>query len=249
MSLLDSLAVQSYCFRHFKSNADVAEMVRGIGLDRIEVCEAHADFHRLESWKEIIKVYEDAGIAIVSIGAQTFNGNDAEEAFFECAAAAGAKHITAHLRVGTFANAITRIKSWSDQYGIRVGLHCHGGYMFGGQPEVLDLLIGLGSPQVGLCLDTAWAMQIGPWHGNPIEWVKKYARSLYAIHFKDFTFGSDASWRDTIVGDGNLDLPGLLAELRRQHYSGVSILEYEADPENPVPALQACVNKMRRSEQ
>lgn len=245
MSLLDSLAVQSYCFREFRDNPTVAGMVREIGLQHIEVCEVHADFNDLHSWKDIIKVYEDAGIEIISIGAQTFNGDASEESFFECAAAAGAKHITAHMRVGTFFQAISQVKSWSDAYGIRVGLHCHGGYMFGGQPDVLDHLIGLGSPQIGLCLDTAWAMQIGPWHGNPLDWAKKYAKSLYGIHFKDFTFGSDASWQDTIVGEGNLDLPGLLKELRAQNYTGVSILEYEADPENPVPALKACVDKMR----
>lgn len=245
MSALNKLAVQSYCFREFKDNAAVAEKVREIGLDRIEVCEIHADFHNLKSWKKTIDTYQDAGVEIVSIGVQTFDGDDGDESFFECAAAAGAKHISAHFKVGTFPKAISQVKSWSDKFGIRVGIHCHGGYMFGGQPDVLDLLIGIGSPQIGLCLDTAWAMQIGPNHGKPIEWAKKYSEFLYGVHFKDFTFGKDASWEDTIVGEGNLDLPALLSQLQSQGYSGVSILEYESDPENPVPALKACVEKMQ----
>lgn len=246
MPVLDNLAVQSYCFREFKDNAEVAKKVREIGLQRIEVCEIHGDFHNLENWKQTLKIYQDAGVNIVSIGVQTFDGDNADESFFECAATAGAKHISAHFKVGTFNKAIAQVKSWSDQYGIRVGIHCHGGYLFGGQPDVLELLIGLGSPQIGLCLDTAWAMQIGPQQGKPIEWAKKYSKFLYGIHFKDFTFGSDASWKDTIVGEGNLDLPGLLKELESQNYSGVSILEYESDPDNPVPALKACVDKMKR---
>ena len=246
MSLLDTLAVQSYCFRNFKDNAAVASKVKEIGLDRVEVCAVHADFRDPSSWKQTIEIYQDAGVSIVSIGVQTFDGDDRDESFFECAAAAGAKHISAHFKVGTFSKAISQVKSWSDKYEIKVGIHCHGGYMFGGQPDVLDLLIGLGSPQIGLCMDTAWAMQIGPKQGNSVEWAKKYAGLLYGIHFKDFVFERDGGWRDVVVGEGNLDLKALLAELESQRYGGVSILEYEADPENPVPALTACVKKMRQ---
>lgn len=245
MNLLDTLAVQSYCFRNFKNNADVAAKVREIGLDRVEVCAVHGDFKNLPSWKEAIKVYRDGGVSIVSIGVQTFDGDPAEKSYFECAAAAGAKHISAHFKVGTFSKAIAQVKSWCDEYGINVGIHCHGGYMFGGQPDVLDLLLGLGAPQIGLCMDTAWAMQIGPQHGNPIAWAKQRGKQLCGLHLKDFAFGRDGSWRDTIVGEGNLDLPGLLAELKAQNYRGVCVLEYEADPENPTPALKACVEKMR----
>lgn len=245
MSILDNLAVQSYCFREFKDNAEVAAKVRDIGLEKIELCGVHADFNNLERCKESIDVYSNAGISIVSIGVQTFTGNPEQESYFECAAAAGAKHISAHFQVGTFNQAIRQVKSWSDQYEIQVGIHCHGGYLFGGQPDVLELLIGLGTPQIGLCMDTAWAMQIGPSKGNPVEWARQYASQLYGVHFKDFVFERNGQWNDTVVGEGNLDLPGLLKELEAQNFSGVSILEYEADPEDPVPALKACVEKMR----
>lgn len=245
MNLLDTLGVQSYCFREFEDNNDVASKVKEIGLNSIEVCAKHADFNDLESWKEVIKIYEGAGVSITSIGVQTFDGADSDETYFECAAAAGAKHISAHFKVGTFGKAISQVKSWSDKYDIKVGIHCHGGWMFGGQPDVMEVLIGLGAPQIGLCMDTAWAMQIGPQHGNPIEWAKKYSGLIYGMHFKDFEFERNGQWKDTVVGEGNLDLKGLLAELESQKFDGVSILEYEADPENPVPALKACVEKMR----
>jgi len=249
MSLLDNLAVQSYCFREFKETANVASKVREIGLDKIEVCAIHANFDQPDAWKEELKIYQDAGISVVSIGVQTFIGNPNQESYFECAALAGAKHISAHFQVGTFNQAIRQVKSWSDKYGIRVGIHCHGGYMFGGQPDVMELLIGLGTPQIGLCLDTAWAMQIGPKAGNPVAWAQRHTGQVYGVHFKDFKFSSDGGWQDTIVGEGNLDLPALLHELEQQNFDGVSILEYEADPSDPVPALKACVEKMRSTGQ
>jgi sugar phosphate isomerase/epimerase len=243
--ILAELGVQSYCFRNFKDNADVAGKVKEIGLERIEVCAVHADFNDVAAWKDVVQTYADAGVSIVSIGVQTFVGEDQERTWFECAAAAGAKHISAHFNVDSFTTAIPKVQAWSDEFGIRVGIHTHGGYQFGGQPAVMDHLIALGKPQIGLMLDTAWAMQIGPRQGDPIEWAKKFAGSVYGVHFKDFTFDPDAMWHDTVVGEGNLDLPGLLDALVEGGFDGVPVLEYEADPDNPVPALKACVEKMR----
>jgi sugar phosphate isomerase/epimerase len=112
---------------------------------------------------------------------------------------------------------------------------------------VLDYLIKLGSPQVGLCIDTAWCLQIGPWHGKPLEWAKRYAGHIYGIHYKDFTFGPNAQWTDTVVGQGNLDLPGFIQALESNGFDGMAVIEYEADKENPVPALKNCVTAMRSS--
>lgn len=243
--ILAQLGVQSYCFRNFKDNADVAQKVREIGLDRIEVCAVHADFADVDAWKNIVKIYRDAGVRIVSIGVQTFRGDDAERAWFECAAAAGAKHISAHFTIDTYQDAVPRTQALAREFGMRVGIHTHGGYMFGGQPDVMRHLIGLGTPEIGLMLDTAWAMQIGPHAGNPVKWAENFAGSVYGVHFKDFVFDRDGMWHDTVVGEGNLDLPALLDQLVAGGFDGVPVLEYEADPENPVPALKACVETMR----
>ena len=238
--------VQSYCFRHFKDNKDVAAKVREIGVDKIEVCGVHADFSKPAEWADIVKIYQDAGVQVISLGVQTFTGNDAEKAWFECAALAGAKHISAHFRIDTHAAAIIKVRKWCREFGIRVGIHPHGGYMFGGQPDVIEYLLGLGAPEIGICMDTAWVMQIGPQRGNPVQWVKDFGSSVYGLHYKDFTFGSNGAWEDTIVGQGNLDLPALVSALQEAKFDGMAVLEYEADVENPVPALRRCVEAMRQ---
>lgn len=237
--------VQSYCFRNIKDNADVARQVRAIGLNSIEVCGVHADFEDLASWKNTVQTYRDAGVSIISIGVQTFTGADKERTWFEAAAAAGAKHISCHFQIQNYLTAIPRVRQWSEKFGIRVGIHCHGGYMFGGSPDVLSYLISLGGPQIGLCIDTAWAMQIGPRKGNPIDWVKQFAGKIYGVHYKDFTFEPNGQWRDTIVGEGNLDLPAFVQALNETGFDGMAVIEYEADPENPTPALKQCVERMR----
>jgi sugar phosphate isomerase/epimerase len=238
--------VQSYCFRNFKDNAAVAAKVKEIGLDRIEICRVHADFHDLEGWKNVVQTYADAGVQIVSIGVEALVGDPSERDLFECVKLAGAKHISVHVKVDSYAKAIAQARSLAREYGVKVGIHCHGGYMFGGQPDVLDHLIGLGAPEIGLCMDTAWCMQIGPGQGKPLEWLKRYAGHLTGIHFKDFVFEKNGQWKDTVVGQGNLDLPAYVAALKADNYAGMAVVEYEADPENPVPALKNCVEQMKK---
>ena len=246
MSKKIEFGVQSWCFRHFKDNAVVAQKVRDIGLNKIELCGVHADFQKPAAFPEVVKIYKDAGVDIVSTGVNTLVGADSERNLFECAAIAGAKHISVHFKVGTFPAAIAQAKKLSDEFGVKVGIHCHGGYMFGGQPDVIDTLVALGAPQVGVCIDTAWCMQIGPGPGNPADWAKRYAGKVTGIHFKDFVFEKNGGWKDVIVGQGTLDLPGFVKALLENGFDGMSVIEYEADVENPVPALKACVESMRK---
>ena len=237
--------VQSYCFREFKDNADVAKKVRQIGVDKIELCGVHADFSKPESFGDVVKIYKDAGVSIISLGVQTFKGEASEENWFKCAQIAGAKHISAHFTIDTFQKAIPATVALCKKYGIRVGIHCHGGYMFGGSPDVIDYLIRLGEGHIGVNIDTAWAMQIGPNAGNAVKWAERYAGKIYGLHYKDFVFDRDARWHDVVVGTGNLDLPAFVAALKKANFDGMAVIEYEADPANPVPALTECVNKMR----
>lgn len=239
--------VQSYCFRNFKDNRQVAAMVRRIGVDKIEICGIHSgNFADLGYWREQIGIYREAGVGIVSIGVQTFGADaEANRRWFDCAQAAGATFISAHFQVANFQTAVPEVAALSAEYGIRVAIHCHGGYSFGGQPDVLAHLLKLGGPAIGICLDTAWCMQIGPRAGNPVEWVKRFSGRIYGVHYKDFVFKRNAMWEDVVVGTGNLDVPALVKALNETGFDGFAVTEYEADPENPVPALTECVNALR----
>lgn len=247
MSAARNFGVQSYCFRNFSDNATVAKMVREIGVDSIEMCAVHANFDDVGKWKEIVKIYQDSGVAINSLGVQTFSGEDREKNWFECAVAAGAKHITAHFRIDSYEKAIASVRKMSREFGVRVGIHLHGGYMFGGQPDVVRHLVSLGAPEIGIAIDTAWAMQIGPGMGNPVKWVQDFPGKIYGVHFKDFIFERNGQWKDVVVGEGNLDLPKFVAALDETGFDGTAVIEYEAEPENPTPALKRCVERMREA--
>ncbi len=245
MSAALDYGVQSFCFRHFKDNAEVAQKVLDIGLDKIEVCRVHADFSQPDQWRDIVKTYHDAGVSVISIGVEGFTGDPAERNIFECAAIAGAKHISGAFRIDSYLKAVPMVRELCREFDIKVGIHNHGGYGFGGQPDVMAHLLGLGSPEIGLCLDTAWALQIGPRRGDPVEWVKQFGGQIYGVHYKDFTFAANGQWHDTVVGEGTMDLKAFVSALEESGFDGMAVIEYEADVENPGPALKACVEAMQ----
>lgn len=244
--MLDDFGVQSYCFRGFKDNARVASMVREIGVSAIEVCAVHADFSDPDAWKKTVDTYAAAGVSICSIGVQTLTGNEAaERPWFECVRAAGARHMSVHFNVDTFSKAIPMAAGLAEEYDIRLAIHCHGGYKFGGSADVMEHLLNLGGPRIGVGLDTAWCMQTGPRHGNPLQWVKRFAGRIYGVHFKDFVFEPDGQWRDMVIGEGNLDTAAFIKALQETGFDGFSVIEYEADVNDPVPALSRCVQAIR----
>jgi sugar phosphate isomerase/epimerase len=93
-------------------------------------------------------------------------------------------------------------------------------------------------------MDTAWALDAKQ---DPVKWAEKYAARLYAVHIKDFVFDRARQSTDVVVGTGNLKLAELIKTLKSKGFQGEWILEYEGDVENPIPALQKCVEAIRQA--
>lgn len=77
--------------------------------------------------------------------------------------------------------------------------------------------------------------------------VQRFTERITAVHLKDFVFDTAARWADVPVGEGNLNLPAFLRALNGAGFEGVPILEYEADTDDPLPALTQCVRRVREA--
>jgi len=242
MQLSRDLAVQSYCFRGFKDNAKTAGLVKDLGLNKIELCAVHADFKTPAAFRDIVRIYRDAGVEVVSLGVNMMNGDEAvERNLFECLKVAGAKHMSVTFGVQTVPQSYRVAEKLAEEYDVRLGIHNHGGRHWLGCAEMLAQVFRDTSPRVGLCLDTAWALHS---HEDPLAMAEKFAGRLFALHLKDFTFDHAGKHQDVVVGTGNLDLGRLNALLKKIGYNGCTVLEYEGDVSNPVPALTECVKQI-----
>lgn len=242
----ENLGVQSYCFRAFKDNAKVAGLVKELGLKSIEVCAVHVDFNEPAQHEPCINAYRDAGVQIVCIGVETFTGDEAAaRKRFDFAKKAGAGFISANLQPDSWQEAVKVIDKLSKEYGIRCGIHNHGGYHWLGNAQMLKHVFANSGDGLGLWMDTAWALHSGE---DPIKWCDLFGDRLFGVHIKDFTFNSAGKGEDVVVGTGNLDLPKLMEKLKALDVPGHAVLEYEGDVNDPVPALKQCVEKVRAAD-
>ncbi|MBA2480630.1 MAG: sugar phosphate isomerase/epimerase [Planctomycetes bacterium] len=235
----DAIGVQSWCFREFKERKQLIAQVTGCGLSRVELCGVHADFANEATFDATIAELRAGGISIDSIGVQHFSGDEAKERkYFEFAKRAGAKTISADFKPDFALAGFRSAEKFAKEYGIRVAIHNHGGRHWLGNAQMLDAVFANTSDSIGLCLDTAWAMDAGE---DPVALVTRYAKRLYGLHIKDFAFDRARRPDDVVAGTGNLDCAKLVAALRAADFSGYSVIEYEADVKDPGPAIAKCV--------
>ncbi len=245
MDIAKDLAIQSYCFRGFKDNVKVAEMVKECGATSIEVCGVHADFNDESTFDGVIKTYADAGVAIVSIGCENISDDEAAaRKRFEFCKASGARYMSVGFSPATVPAAYRVAEELCDEYGVKLGIHNHGGRDWLGNSTMLRHTFGQTNDSIGLCLDTAWALDS---REDPVKMADEFAARLYGLHFKDFVFDKARTPEDVVIGTGNLDLPGLMASLKSGGFDGYAVIEYEGDVDNPVPALTECVDIVKKA--
>jgi sugar phosphate isomerase/epimerase len=239
------VSVQSFCFRNFTDNAVTAGLVKGLGLSGIEVCGRHCDFSAPAAFPGVVGAYRSAGLSVVSAGVVLLSADDAANRnYFEFAKLAGAERLSVNFKLDSLDAALKSAEALAEEYGIRLGVHNHGGKHWLGSSEALSYLFGRSSPRIGLCLDTAWCFDSGE---DPLQWTEKFADRLVTVHLKDFVYTRSRVHSDVVIGSGNLDLGALDAALIRAGYRGPLVIEYEGDPADPVPALAECAAAVKAS--
>ena len=241
IDFMEALAIQSWCFRGFKTHDEVTAALGECGVSRIELSHAHYKPWEAGDHREIVDYYRRRGVAISCYGAFGIAG-DEEKArkVFDFAKTAGFDTIVVMFGQGGLETG----EKLCAEYGKRIAVHNHGRHDPDGSVWRIEELLAGSSPNVGLCLDTAWMIDSGE---DPVKVAEKFADRLYGVHIKDFVFDRAGKHSDVVVGTGNLDLPGFLKTLRRIDFNGFFTLEYEGDVNDPIPATKKCVEAIRRA--
>jgi sugar phosphate isomerase/epimerase len=127
-----------------------------------------------------------------------------------------------------FASELNGIGRQLAERGIRLGYHNHA---FEFEPldgtTVWDVLLAEVSPEIELELDVFWASVGGR---DPVETIRSAGTRLRLLHMKDR--GAGAEPRDVPVGEGTLDIPGIV---RAGREAGVEWYVAEQDePRDPL---------------
>jgi sugar phosphate isomerase/epimerase len=234
------LGVASYSLRNF-SRQQAIGMTKALGTPYINLKSVHLPYEATPS--EIAAArgeIEAAGLQIVGGGMITFEADtdDGVRKYFDYAKAAGMPLI-----VGTSKpSVLPRIEKFVKQYDIKLAIHNHGpeDKDFPSPYDVLKAVQGM-DPRMGLCMDIGHTVRTGT---DPVRAAADAGPRLLDMHAKDLR---DLMVKDSqcIVGEGRIPIPALFRQLEAMKYSGYINLEYEIEPDNPMPGMKQSFAYMR----
>lgn len=127
--------------------------------------------------------------------------------------------------------------------GVQLGYHNHMGAM-GQTPEGVEQIVAAMDPHYAkLELDIAHYFQGG---GDPAQAVEKYKDRLLFLHLKDVEHlaGAKEGYRFCELGRGLVNVPAVLAALRKVNFRGWGIVELDGETDKSrTPKESAVINK------
>jgi len=234
------LGVASYSLRNF-SRAQAIQMTKALGTRFINLKSVHLPYDA--SPAEITaarREVEAAGLEIVGGGMITFE-TDTDEGvrkYFDYAKAAGMPLI-----VGTCKpTVLSRIEKFVKQYDIKLAIHNHGPEDpdFPSPYDALKAVQGM-DPRMGLCIDIGHTVRTGT---DVVRAVADAGPRLLDMHAKDLRDLKVAE-SQCIVGEGKMPIAEIFRHLLAMGYSGYVNLEYEIEPDDPMPGMRQSFAYMR----
>lgn len=132
------------------------------------------------------------------------------------------------------------------EYDIMVGFHDHPkqpnnpGYRMWDPNYILEVVKNR-DPRIGSCADTGHWVRSGL---KPIDCLRILKGHIISSHLKDLNeLGPGA--HDVPFGLGVSDVPGILDELKRQHFDGNISIEYEYQMDRSMPMVAQCIGFVR----
>jgi sugar phosphate isomerase/epimerase len=181
----------------------------------------------------------DAGIQVTAFGVVGLSANEAESRrVFDWCKTMGVKVINTEVERSAF----DLLEKLCEEYQIKVALHNHPNPSIYWNPDIILEALEGRSAWLGACADTGHWLRSDL---NPVECLKKLEGRIHSMHFKDLNkTGSGA--HDVPWGEGVADVPAILAEMKRQKFSGPISVEYEHNWLNSLPEVGQCVQNFHR---
>ncbi len=234
------LGVASYSLRAF-SRAEALAMVRALGTPYINLKSFHLPYDA--SPAEIAAAREElaaAGLEVVGGGTITLREDDDEHIrpYFEYARQAGMPLMV----IAPTPEVMPRVERFVKAYDIRVAIHNHGPEdpYFPAPSDGLKVIRDM-DPRVGLCVDVGHTARTGV---DVVQAIADAGDRVLDLHLKDLRDLSDKD-SQCIVGEGAMPIVEIFRQLIAMNFQGAANLEYEIDPDDPLPGMKQSFAYMR----
>ena len=235
------LGLASYTFRNF-SRAQLIAFMKQLDISQLNAKDVK-DHLPMDPGEEAnaIADYSAAAIKLHAAGAIYFQKNEDADvrSKFEYCKRAGIGVIVAG---DPSPENLSAIEKFAQQYDIRVAIHNHG-------PEdklwksPLDVLKAVNrmDRRIGCCIDVGHTARAGT---DVIAAIHAAGSRLFNVHMKDLANFHDKE-SQVAVGEGMMPVRGIFAALIAINYPGFVDLEYEIEPDNPLPGVSRSFAYMR----
>jgi inosose dehydratase len=225
-----NLGMAGYTFKEFTVEQTIGMMKR-IGVTNLSLKDFHMPMNSTrEQINEIIGKFKSAGINVYTVGVVYMKTTASVDQAFEYAKMAGVKMIVGAPDYELLPYIDKKVKS----YDLKLAIHNHGpdNPLYPNPADIWDHIKDLDA-RIGICIDIGHTIRDGK---DPAADLLKYQSRIFDMHIKDV----DKASKEGItveMGRGIIDIPKVVAMLRKINYSGNCSLEFEKDMKDPLPGI------------
>lgn len=258
------VGIQSYSLRNFEVDTAL-QQTRKLGLQYWEAFRNHIPISTVPGYIAEQKAkLKEAGVQLVAYGVVGFDANETKaREVFDFAKAMGLWSISADPNKD--AATFDLLDKLVDEYQIPIAIHNHGpGHRYDKVSDVLDMVKDR-HELIGACVDTGHYLRSDE---DPVAVIQQLGPRVFGVHLKDVRTIRSPEEKEkllkelpknraaqleregkvfTILGEGELNVVGVLRALRELNYERSISLEYEENPENPLSDIEISLSHLREA--
>jgi sugar phosphate isomerase/epimerase len=239
-----SLGMATYSLSKY-SVEDIIGALKRLQLTNAALYKSHCSWltASTEECRAVAAKFRAAGINLTGSGVMYLGKDEALlRKAFDNARAAGLPAIICSPSL----DSLPLLNQFVREYDIRAAIHNHGPEdKFYQSPYAAWEAIQAYDQRIGMCLDVGHSARAGV---DPIEVIHKCQSRLYDLHLKD-SIAPVGAIHDTpaIVGQGHLDIKGILSALVEINYAHIVGFEYEKEDGDRLAGLEKSIKFVRHA--
>jgi len=233
-----TIGMAGYTFKEFSVEKTI-EIMKRVGVTNLSVKDFHMPMNSTQTQiNEVIGKFKSAGISVYTVGVVYMKTKDEVDQAFEYAKMAGVKMIVSAPNYELLPYVEKKVKA----YDFRIAIHNHGpdNPLYPNATDIWDHVKDL-DPRIGICIDIGHTTRDGQ---DPSVDIERYQKRIFDMHVKDV----DKAGKEGItveMGRGIIDIPKVIATLRKIKYTGKCSLEFEKDMKDPLPGIAESIGYLK----
>ncbi len=211
------------------------QIISDAGFKTVELWTTHLDYNasreRIQKAKQILDRY---GISVCSYAGGFGNSEEEIDKSFQIAKTIGAKILAG----GLGEKLLPKAYELCQKYRISLAFENHPGMEV---PEKIQRMIDNKGDWFGATVDTGWFATFGI---NPEEAIRKLGKNIFHVHLKDIK--EAGKHESCTLGDGIVNIPGVLNALKDIKYNGYLSIEHEPGDHDPTEEVKESLHRLRR---